>query len=176
MTIRKRNDETGFKRGERGRYIEPSGVRPGSGFDYGPAGTNPKGCGKYTTDDSRANKQAAQLRDWRQLMTSTTMSGRNSLDDDAGGSRARPNQVWGRLECRRAAAKTQPELSSQTSSSAASSSAMAVRLESGVTEQEVDYLKACHPSTCPESLSRWTSCKHRSCMCAVALEVASKKS
>ena len=39
MAIRKKNDE-------------PSGLVRGSGFNYGDAGTNPKGCGKYTTDDS----------------------------------------------------------------------------------------------------------------------------
>ncbi len=87
---RQRNDETGVKRGERGRYIDPSGVRPGSGFDYGPAGTNPKGTGKYTTDDSGlTNKMPSSGTgdNTRDIYNDVT---RNSLDDDPGGSRPGP--------------------------------------------------------------------------------------
>ena len=51
MTVRKRNDAEGWRKGALGKYIDPSGVRPGSGFNYGGAGTNPKGCGVYTSDD-----------------------------------------------------------------------------------------------------------------------------
>jgi hypothetical protein len=49
---RTRNDTEGWRKGDLGRYIEPSGVRPGSGFNYGDAGTNPAGCGAYTSDES----------------------------------------------------------------------------------------------------------------------------
>jgi hypothetical protein len=49
---RHRNDERGYKRGERGKYIEQAGVVRGSGFNYGGAGTNKKGVGAYTSDDS----------------------------------------------------------------------------------------------------------------------------
>jgi hypothetical protein len=49
---RTRNDDQGYKRGELGRYMPGAGVKPGSGFNYGPAATNSKGTGKYTSDDA----------------------------------------------------------------------------------------------------------------------------
>ncbi len=69
------------------------------------------------------------------------------------------------------AAKTQPSLAEQF---IALYNAMAVVRER-LTEQEVDYLKSCHPSL-PRVTLEMDLFKHRSCRCAVALEIASKKS
>jgi hypothetical protein len=87
---RSRNDSEGWRKGALGKYIEPSGVRPGSGFNYGGAGTNPKGCGKYTTDDSGLTNKLPD--DGTAPASKDIYSDvcRNSLDDDAGGSRPGP--------------------------------------------------------------------------------------
>jgi hypothetical protein len=49
--LRKRNDAAGPKKGELGKYIEPSGVKPGDDWgDTSNIGTNARGHGKYTDD------------------------------------------------------------------------------------------------------------------------------
>jgi hypothetical protein len=52
MTIRKMKDGSGAKRGALGKYMPGAGVVQGDGWgDQADIGTNPKGCGKYTSDD-----------------------------------------------------------------------------------------------------------------------------
>jgi hypothetical protein len=60
MTIRKRDDAAGPKKGELGKYIEPSGVVRGDGWgDTSDIGTNPKGTGAYQNEDASFLRQKA---------------------------------------------------------------------------------------------------------------------
>ena len=50
--MRYKGDNQGWKKGELGKYIKPSGVKPGDGWgNQADIGTSPKGHGKYTNDD-----------------------------------------------------------------------------------------------------------------------------
>jgi hypothetical protein len=52
MTTRKRSDDSGYKRGALGKYMPGSGLVRGSAWgDRADIGTDPKGCGAYTSDD-----------------------------------------------------------------------------------------------------------------------------
>ena len=97
MTSRKTAaDDYGWKRGA-GAYSKEVPLKRGS-FPNSVPGTDPRGHGKYTNDDSGLNRVTHEDRKFAAPERRTNEEAkdiyddvvRNSLDDDAGGSRPGP--------------------------------------------------------------------------------------
>jgi hypothetical protein len=90
-------DEFGYKRGALGKFDPSLKLKRGS-FPNSRAGTDQRGVGKYTSDDSGLTRATS---DDAKFVTEERMTNdaakdiydnvvKNSLDDDAGGSRPGP--------------------------------------------------------------------------------------